>query len=78
MNTLIKQNKIHKSTFKYSYYFGKDPILCQEDKYLVSPYYLENADFFVESALSANRAVFYTLELIKEYDLIGKFKLEIE
>lgn len=77
-NTIIKQNKIHKSTFKYSYYFGNDPIICNETKYLVSPYYLEEANCYVESTLSANRAMFYTLELIKEYNLLEKFKIEIE
>lgn len=77
-NTIIKQNKIHKSTFKYSYYFGNDPIICNEAKYLVSPYYLEEANCYVESTLSANRAMYYTLELIKEYNLLEKFKIEIE
>lgn len=77
-NTIIKQNKIHKSTFKYSYYFGNDPIICNETKYLVSPYYLEEVNCYVESTLSANRAMFYTLELIKEYNLLEKFKIEIE
>lgn len=77
-NTIKNQNKIHKSTSKYSYYFGNDPVICNEKKYLVSPYYLENANCYVESTLSANRAMFYTLELIKEYDLLEKFKIEIE
>lgn len=75
---IIKQNKIHKSTFKYSYYFGNDPIICNEEKYLVGAYYLEDANCYVESCLSANRAMYYTLELIKEYDLLDKFKIEIE
>ena len=75
---ILKQNKIHKSTFKYSYYFGNDPIICNEEKYLVSPYYLDNANCYVESTLSANRAMYYALELIKEYGLLDKFKIEIE
>lgn len=75
---IIKQNKIHKSTFKYSYYFGNDPIICKEEKYLVSPYYIEDANCFVESTLSANRAMYYTIEIIKEYNLLDKFKIEIE
>lgn len=75
---ILKQNKIHKSTFKYSYYFGNDPIICNEEKYLVSSYYLDNANCYVESTLSANRAMYYALELIKEYGLLDKFKIEIE
>ena len=75
---ILKQNKIHKSTFKYSYYFGNDPIICNEEKYLVSPYYLDNANCYVESTLSANRAMYYALELIKEYGLMDRFKIEIE
>lgn len=78
LNEIIKQNKIHKSTFKYSYYFGNDPILCKEKKYLVCPYEVEEAECFVESCLSAKRALFYTLELIKAYNLIENFKIEIE
>lgn len=76
--TIIKQNKIHKSTFKYSYYFGNDPIICNEDKYLVSPYKLEEANCYVECCLSANRSMHYTLDIIKEYGLIDSFKIEIE
>lgn len=75
---ILKQNKIHKSTFKYSYYFGNDPIICKEEKYLVSPYFLEEANCYVESTLSANRALHYALEIIKEYGLLDKFKIEIE
>lgn len=77
-NTIVKQNKIHKSTFKYSYYFGNDPIICNEDKYLVSPYKLDEANCYVECCLSANRAIYYTLDIIKEYGLIDSFKIEIE
>lgn len=77
-NEIVKLNKIHKSTFKYSYYFGNDPIICYENKYLVSPYFVEEANCFVESCLSASRAKYYTLELIKCYDLMDKFKIEIE
>lgn len=75
---IIKENRIHKSTFKTSYYFGKDPIICYEKKYLLKPYYIENANCYVEANLSANRSMFYTLELINEYGLIDKFKIEIE
>lgn len=75
---IVKQNKIHKSTFKYSYYFGNDPIICNEEKYLVGPYYIEDANCYVESTLSANRAIYYTIELIKEFGLIDHFKIEIE
>jgi len=75
---IVKQNKIHKSTFKYSYYFGKDPIICTEKKYLVSPYFVKEANCFVESTLSANRSMYYTLELIKEYNLLDNFKIEVE
>lgn len=77
-DSIVKQNKIHKSTSKYSYYFGNDPILCAEEKYLVYPYYLEEAKCYVEMTLSANRAMHYTLEMIKEYNLLDKFKIEIE
>ncbi len=75
---IVKQNKIHKSTFKYSYYFGNDPIICKEEKYLVSPYKIEEANCYVESCLSANRAMYYSLELIKEFSLLDRFKIEIE
>ncbi len=75
---IIKQNKIHKSTLKYSYYFGNDPIICKEEKYIVKPYKIEEANCYVESCLSANRSIHYTLELIKEFSLLDKFKLEIE
>ena len=75
---IVKQNKIHKSTFKYSYYFGNDPIICKEEKYLVGPYKIEEANCYVESCLSANRAMYYSLELIKEFSLLDRFKIEIE
>ena len=75
---IVKQNKIHKSTFKYSYYFGNDPIICKEEKYLVNPYKIEEANCYVESCLSANRAMYYSLELIKEFSLLDRFKIEIE
>ncbi len=77
-DNVVKQNKIHKSTYKYSYYFGNDPIICKEDKYLVSAYKLEEADCYVECALSANRSLYYTVELIKAYDMLEQFKVEIE
>ena len=77
-NEVVKLNKIHKSTFKYSYYFGNDPIISTDKKYLVSYSYIEEANCYVETTLSANRSIFYTLELIKEFGLIDKFKIEIE
>ena len=78
LNTIIKQNKIHKSTFKYSYYFGNDPVICNEEKYLVEPLKVEGTNCFVESCMSANRTMHYTLEIIKEYGLTDNFKIEIE
>lgn len=78
LDDVIKQNKIHKSGFKQAYYFGNDPIICREKKYLVSPYEVEDANCYVESSLSANRSLYYTIELIKLYDLMDSFKIEIE
>ena len=75
---IIKRNLIHKSTYKYSYYFGNDPIICKEERYLVSPYKLDEAECYIECALSANRSLYYAIELIKAYDLLDKFKVEIE
>lgn len=78
LEEIIKQNKIHKSGHKQAYYFGNDPIICKEKKYLVTPYEVEEANCFVESTLSANRALHYTIELIKLYNLLENFKIEIE
>lgn len=78
LENIIKQNKIHKSTFKSSYYFGNDPIICKEEKYLVTPYKLEKADCYIEKSLSANRALYYTVELINLYNMLDQFKVEIE
>ena len=75
---IIKQNKIHKSTLRSSYYFGNDPIISKEKKYLVKPYYVEEANCYVESCLSADRSKFYALKLIGEFDLLDNFKIEIE
>ena len=75
---IVRQNRIHKSTFQYSYYFGNDPIICREDKYLVSPYKLDEANCYVECCLSASRSMHYTLDIINEYGLIDSFKIEIE
>lgn len=66
------------SLSKTKYNFGNDPIICNEDKYLVSPYKLEEANCYEECCLSANRSMHYTIDIIKEYGLIDCFKIEIE
>lgn len=77
-DSVVRQNKIHKSTFRTTYYMGNDPIICTEEKYLISPYPLEGTGYYIESTLSANRAIHYALELMKEFGLLGSFKIEIE
>ena len=75
---IVRENRIHKSTFKTSYYRGKDPIICTEEKYLISSYHLKGTEYYIESALSANRAIYYALEFMKEFGLLDSFKVEIE
>ena len=79
-NEIVSQNRIHKSTFTRSYYLGKDPIICKDKKYLVSGYLLElgGTTYYVECSLSANMALRYFIELLKNYDLVENFKIEIE
>ncbi len=75
---IVKQNKIHKATFTRAYYLGKDPIISKEEKYLASPYYVEEIGYYIECSLSADRAKYYTTQLINEYGLIDQFRMEIE
>lgn len=56
------------------------PIICKDKKYLVSGYILElgGITYYVECSLSANMALRYFIELLKNYDLVENFKIEIE
>ena len=78
INDIIKSNVICKSTTSKNYYFGNDPIISKEDKYLVRPFYVEELECYVEKTASASRALYFTSKLIEEYDLKNEFKLEIE
>lgn len=75
---IVKQNTIHKATFTREYYLGKDPIISKEEKYLVSPYYVKEMGYYIECSLSADRAKYYATQMINEYGLTDKFRLEIE
>lgn len=74
---IVNQNRIHKSSFSQSYYLGNDPIICREERYLVSPLFVEETGYYVESTLSAERAIHYTTELASEYELLDRFMVEI-
>ena len=75
---IAKHNIVHKSTNKTAYYFGNDPIISTEKKYLVSPYELEEIGYYVESCLSADSSKNYFIKLINAFGLIDSFKIEIE
>ena len=75
---IVRYNKVHKSTNKTSYYLGNDPIISQDSKYFVTPYKIEDTQYYYESCLNAERTKVYVLTLIKEFGLMDSFKIEIE
>ena len=65
-------------TPKKSYYLGKDPIISYEKDNLVTPYYFKKENCYIESTLSADRAKYYSIEFLKNYDAENSFYIEIE
>lgn len=75
---IVNKNKIHKSTSSKSYYLGKDPIISKDKNAIISAYKFEEANCFIEMTLSADRARFYSTEILKIYNVTDLFKIEIE
>lgn len=77
LDEIVKSNRIHKSTSSQSYPLGKDPILSIDKKYLVSPYYFEKGNFYIEQCFSADRARVYACELLKQFKLLENTKIDL-
>lgn len=77
-NEILNKNRIHKSTSNQSYYLGKDPIISNDKSTLISAYKFDKANCFIEMTLSADRARFYSSEILKIYNMCDLFKIEIE
>ena len=77
LNDIVKTNRIHKSTSTKLYPLGKDPIFSIDKKYLVSPVHFKKADFYIEQCLSADRAKVYACELLKQFKMLEKTKIDL-
>jgi len=75
---IVSKNKIHKSTSNQSYYLGKDPIISFDKNALVSAYKFSKANCYIEMTLSADRARYYSVEILKIYNMLTLFNFEIE
>ena len=73
----MSANKIHKSTSKRNYPFGKDPIFAFDKKYLVSEYYFEPLKCYVECSLSASASCGYACDLLRAFKMEDKVKIEL-
>lgn len=77
LQEVISTNKIHKSTSKRNYPFGKDPIFSFDKKYLVSEFYFEPLKCYIECSLSANAACRYACELLRAFKMEENVKIEL-
>lgn len=77
-DTVVRQNRIHKSTSKRNYYYGQDPLIAVEDCYVQKAIKIEGTNYFVETNLAADRALKYTQELIRIFGLSELFEIELE
>lgn len=78
LQEVMSTNKIHKSTSKRNYPFGKDPIFSFDKKYLVSEFYFEPLKCYIECSLSANAACGYACELLRAFKIEENVKIELE
>ena len=76
LQEVMSTNKIHKSTSKRNYPFGKDPIFSFDKKYLVSEFYFEPLKCYIECSLSANAACRYACELLRAFKMEENVKIE--
>ena len=77
LQEVMSTNKIHKSTSKRNYPFGKDPIFSFDKKYLVSEFYFEPLKCYIECSLSANAACRYACELLRAFKMEENVKIEL-
>lgn len=77
LQEVMSTNKIHKSTSKREYPFGKDPIFSFDKKYLVSEYYFEPLKCYIECSLSASAACGYACELLRTFKMEDSVKIEL-
>lgn len=77
LQEVMSTNKIHKSTSKRNYPFGKDPIFAFDKKYLVSEYYFEPLKCYVECSLSASASCGYACDLLRAFKMEDKVKIEL-
>ncbi len=77
LQEVMSTNKIHKSTSKRNYPFGKDPIFAFDKKYLVSEYYFEPLKCYVECSLSASASCGYGCDLLTAFKVEDKVKSEL-
>ena len=75
---IVRNNKVHKSSSTRLYPLGKDPILSNDKKYLVSPAYFEKGNFYVEQCLSAERARNYARDVIKYLNIQDEIKIDLQ
>ena len=75
---IVRNNKVHKSSSTRLYALGKDPILSNDKKYLVSPAYFEKGNFYVEQCLSAERARNYARDVIKYLNIQDEIKIDLQ
>lgn len=77
LQEVMSTNKIHKSTSKRNYPFGKDPIFSFDKKYLVSEFYFEPLKCYIECSLGANAACRYACELLRAFKMEENVKIEL-
>lgn len=77
LQEIMSTNRIHKSTSKRNYPFGKDPIFSFDKKFLVSEYYFEPLKCYIECSLSASAACGYACDLLTAFKMDDSVKIEL-
>lgn len=75
-DSVVKENKLHKSTSTRNYPM-KDPIITTEKQKLVSPMEIKNTAYYTEGALSSQRARIYAKQLLDILGVTDQFQISI-
>ena len=76
LQSLVKSNKIHKSTSKRNSE-GKDPIFSVNPMEVITPLKISDTQIYIEGCLSAERARYYARQIAQEFGVIEDFAIEV-
>lgn len=76
-DSIVKENKVHKSTNSKLDASRKNPVISADKEELVNVKKIEGTDYFSESVLSSSRSREFSKQLLDLYGITEQFRIYI-